>query len=338
MHSIHAIAALGIAAALTAQTAAAAPLALGDIVVTDYFLTPSVIRIDPVNGAQATISSGGLLGNPTGVAIDDFGIVYVIDEGGKIVRVDPAAYDAGDPDGNQQVVSQGGLLTTPQSGDFDADGTLLVAAQAGSKLVRVDPDAFNPLDPAANQTLVASVDLLSAPKDVAVDRATGNAYVTSFATDRVIRVEPNGTQTIAALGGLLQSPTGIAREADGHLIVRGDVNTIVRIDPDAYTGADPAANQQYVSKGGLLVLVNDVAVEASGDVVATDGFEWWVSRIDPDAYAPADPDGNQTLLSPQGAPSLLTSPIAIDVYTPEPAASLGTALAFALLAMRAAKR
>ena len=338
MHSPRAIAALILAAALAAHSASAAPLALGDIVVTDFFFTPSVIRVDPVSGEQTTISSGGLLGNPNGVAVDDFGIVYVIDTGGKIVRVDPAAYDAGDPSANQQLVSQGGLLTTPQDGDFDADGTLLVAVQAGSKLVRVDPDAFDPLDPAANQTLVASVDLLSVPKDVAVDRATGNAYVTSFATDRVIRVEPDGTQTIAALGALLQSPTGIAREADGHLIVRGGPNAIVRIDPDAYTGANPAANQQYVSAGGFLVLVNDVAVEASGDVVATDGFGYSVSRIDPAAYSPADPDGNQTLVSPQDASSLFTYPIAIDVYTPEPANALLMAAALAALAVRASMR
>lgn len=338
MHSTRAIAALGTALAFAAHAASAAPLALGDLVVTDYFFTPSLIRVDPASGEQTTISSGGLLGNPNGVAVDDFGIVYVIDTAGTIVRVDPAAYDAGDPDANQQLVSQGGLLTTPQDADFDADGTLLVAVQAGSKLVRVDPDAFDPLDPAANQTLVASVDLLSSPKDVAVDRATGNAYVTSFATDRVVRVEPDGTQTIAALGGLLQSPTGIAREADGRLIVRGDVNSIVRIDPDAYTGANPAANQEYVSAGGLLVLINDVAVEASGDVVATDGFEWWVSRVDPDAYSPSDPDGNQTLVSPQGAASLFTYPIAIDVYTPEPAGGLLMAAALATLALRSSMR
>jgi sugar lactone lactonase YvrE len=326
--------ALGFAAMLATHTASAAPLALGDIVVTDFLLTPSVIRVDPVSGEQTTISSGGLLGNPNGVAVDDFGIVYVIDTGGKIVRVDPAAYDAGDPDANQELVAQGGLLTTPQDGDFDADGTLLVAAQAGSKLVRVDPSAFNALDPDANQTLVTSGDLLSSPKDVAVDRATGNAYVTSFSTDRVIRVAPNGTQTIAALGALLESPTGIAREADGHLVVRGDPNGIVRIDPDAYTGADPGANQEYVSVGGLLVLINDVAVEASGDVVATDGFGYSVSRIDPDAYSPADPDGNQTLVSPQDVFTLFTNPVAIDVYTPEPAAELLGAVALASLVRR----
>jgi sugar lactone lactonase YvrE len=337
MHSTRAIAALGFVAALAAHAASAAPLVLGDIVVTDFFFTPSVIRVDPVSGEQTTISSGGLLGNPNGVVVDDFGLVYVIDTGGKIVRVDPAAYDAGDPDANQQVVSQGGLLTTPQDADVDADGTLLVAVQAGSKLVRVDPDAFNPLDPAANQTLVASADLLSAPKDVAVDRATGVAYVTSFATDRVVRVAPNGVQTIAALGALLESPVGIAREAEGKLIVRGGPNALVRIDPDAYTGADPGANQAYVSAGGLLVLINDVAVEASGTVVATDGIDNRVSRIDPDAYSPADPDGNQTIVSPQGASSLFTSPIAIDVYTPEPAASLGMAIALAGLAFVARK-
>jgi len=326
-----------VAALLAASTASAAPLAIGDIVVTDQF-TSSVLRIDPVSGAQATISAGGHLVNPTGVAVDATGMVFVIDSGGVIVRVDPAAYDAGNPGTNQEVVAQGALLTTPQDGTFDADGTLLVAVQTGSKLVRVDPNAFDPLHVEANQTLVASGDLISAPKDVAVDPATGTAYVTCFNTHRVVRVEPNGAQSLVAAGGsLFQGPVGIAREADGHLIVRGAPNGILRIDPDAFDGGNLYANQSYVALAGLLSLVNDTAVEANGDLVSSDGFAEisHVVRVHPATYDAAHPEANQTELSPQG---ILTSPLAIAVFAPEPSAVLLAAVATAALAARRRSR
>jgi hypothetical protein len=118
---------------------------------------------------------------------------------------------------------------------------------------------------------------------------------------------------------MVQGPVGIAREADGHLIVRGAVNGILRIDPDAFNAGDGYANQSYVSVGGMLSLVNDTAVEANGDLVSTDGFAFDVVRADPDSYDAAHPDANQTLLSPQG---VLTSPLAIAVFAPEPSVSL----------------
>jgi hypothetical protein len=191
--------------------------------------------------------------------------------------------------------------------------------------VRVDPDAYDPLDPDANQTLVTSGDLLNAPRDVAIDLATGDAYVPNFSTHSIVRVTPGGAQSLVAQGGTFTSPRAIAIEDDGKLLAPGLPNTILRIDPDAFVPATPASNQTTIASGGELFTVNDVALEAGGTLVATDLFLFHVVRIDPDAYDPLDPDANQDIVA---SGNLLTTPLAIAVV-PEAGAGSGAVVAVA---------
>jgi DNA-binding beta-propeller fold protein YncE len=73
--------------------------------------TGAIVRVDPVNGAQTVVSSGGQFQNPVGVAIGPNGELLVadadaLDGNGALFRVDPAS-------GEQQVISSGGAFEEP---------------------------------------------------------------------------------------------------------------------------------------------------------------------------------------------------------------------------------
>jgi sugar lactone lactonase YvrE len=98
-----------------------------------------VIRVDPLSGAQTTVSADGSFVNPSGVALDADGDILVADpdtvvgSSGRVTRVDPAS-------GVQTTVSEGGTFVDPTGVALEADGDILVA-DARADLIRVDPTA-----------------------------------------------------------------------------------------------------------------------------------------------------------------------------------------------------
>ncbi|MER5967285.1 hypothetical protein [Streptomyces sp. NPDC002057] len=104
-------------------------------------LTSRVVRIDPVAGSRTTVTSGGELRSPVGVAVDGHGGILVADTNafggsGGVIRVDPAT-------GAQTTVASGGAFAGPRAVAVEADGSLLVldneALSGAGTLFRVDP-------------------------------------------------------------------------------------------------------------------------------------------------------------------------------------------------------
>jgi sugar lactone lactonase YvrE len=100
-----------------------------------------VIRVDPVTGAQTTVSSGGLFSDPIGIAVEADGNILVADRFaglgtppfffGGLIRVDPAT-------GAQTTLSSlANDLTNPTAVAVEADGNII--ADTASGLRRVDP-------------------------------------------------------------------------------------------------------------------------------------------------------------------------------------------------------
>jgi DNA-binding beta-propeller fold protein YncE len=94
----------------------------------------------------------------------------------------------------------------------------------------------------------------------------------------VIRVDPaTGAQTVVASGGFFLYPTGVALEADGHVLVANSGisrGSVLRIDPA--TGA-----QTVLASGGFVVYPFGVAVEADGNILVADPSARAVIRVDP---------------------------------------------------------
>ncbi len=242
---------LGASLWLGAGESAAVALNPGDIIVADYdaFGGPGgVIRVDPVTGAQTTISSGGSFVQPFGIAIDAAGNLLVTDHlafggSGGIIRVDPTT-------GAQTTISSGGSFVQPRGIAIDAAGNLLVADYAafggGGGIIRVDPTT------GAQTTIASGGSFVFGLYGIAID-AAGSLLVADLnafgGSGGIIRVDPTtGAQTTIASGGSFVEPYGIAIDAAGSLLVVdarafGGLGGIIRVDPT--TGA-----QTTIASGG----------------------------------------------------------------------------------------
>jgi streptogramin lyase len=231
-------------------------------VVCSGFLEPYVYGVDPLTGAMRTISSGGSLVAPGGLAVAPDGDILVVDSGADaLVRIDAVS-------GVQSVVSQGGLLDGAVAVAIERSGQILVGG-TWTGLARVDPgtgaqallapssETFRPscLVVEASGTIVASDDgidgfgglhrvdpvtgassLFSTVSDtgmcVAIE-SSGSLLVSSLVAREVVRVDPGtGAGHLLSAGGLLVLPDGIAVTDTGSVVVANQTS-LVRIDPSS---------------------------------------------------------------------------------------------------------
>jgi hypothetical protein len=219
----------------------------------------SIERFDPTafgGDPAANRETVGALAGATGIALDGDGTLLVADGGGnRIVRVDPDAFQPGDPSANQSPVSSGGLLDGPL--DVAIDLQLDVAyCTTSTRVVAIDLAA----DPGSNQQLVTANPFVWASLAVLADGRIAAAG--PFGVARMDPAEmPPVSPSVVASGGELQEPTGLAVEAGGSLVVPefsdGDV---VRIFPDAFDPNDKPANQEIVSHFDLAPDLHGIAV------------------------------------------------------------------------------
>jgi probable HAF family extracellular repeat protein len=106
-----------------------------------------------VQGVPEVISSGGFLANPRGLATDCRSQVYTVDEGARIVRIDPESHD--------HTILAAGDFAGVESLDIDGFGRLVLSQPLanGGRILRVDP-----LD--GSTQVLAEGDLLGDPRDL----------------------------------------------------------------------------------------------------------------------------------------------------------------------------
>ena len=169
---------------LAADASYATILRPGDILVADInaFSQPShsppnggIVRIDPVTGAQTTVSSLGDFASPTWIALDRNGDLLVTDfDLNAIFRVNPVT-------GSQTLVSSGGLLQDPEQLMIDDSGDIIVAS-IFQGIIRVNAIT-------GAQSIISSGNHLSLPRGVAIDH-NGDIIVVEEENRAIIRVDP----------------------------------------------------------------------------------------------------------------------------------------------------
>ena len=216
-----------------------------------------VIKVNPLTGEKTVIASGGLLRMPFGVVIDAAGQLIVSDSE-RLIRINPET-------GAQSLIADNshGDLGWPCGLAMEHNESIVVANL--HTVVRVN------LNSSHIQTVCAGGSLLY-PLCVAV-ADNGDLIVLNMAFPaEILRVSPNGAQTIIARGSLLNHPQAIAVQGD-HIFVTDVVGSdgnfgIGRvIDVDARTG-----EQSVLAEGDYLCGPVGITVDEDGQLVVGDPY------------------------------------------------------------------
>ena len=234
------------------------------------------------DGGPATIA---LLNNPTGVAEDSQGNLYIADTLNNVVRkvaagtgiiTTVAGTNFGGYSGDNGPATSA-ELNGPSGIAFDAAGDLYIADSVNNVIRRVAADTGIITTVAGNGTSGESGDNgpatgaeMNSPAAVAVDTA-GNLYISDSAANRVRKVAAaTGTITTYAGGGtglsygnigdggpatsaILSYPKGLALDTNGNLYIADSLDEVIR-EVNATTGSISTVAGHYtgIGEGGYL--------------------------------------------------------------------------------------
>ena len=207
-------------------------------------LAGTVVAVDTSN----TVTGQPLFANPSGVAVDAVGNVYVADAGNnRICKVSPAGVTttlAGNENpGANNGTGAAATFNNPTGVALDATGNVYVADFLNNMIRKITPGGVV-------STLVGSGDIGSSdgqgtaasfyfPNSLTVD-ASGNVYVTDDINNLIRKITPDGTVTTIAGSGIagfvngagtadsFSDPSGIAVNTSGDLYVADANNNAIR--------------------------------------------------------------------------------------------------------------
>jgi hypothetical protein len=216
-----------------------------------------VFKIDATTGAYSTVTSGGYLQYPGSLCLLPGGSLIVTDAGtpGAVVGVDAAT-------GVQTLIRPGQAYASTAS----ASGVVHVAIPDPAQLVEPACYLYR-LDTTTGDTVRISNTHFHCQCNLATE-TNGNLIITQPKAHSVERVYPlaGGAVQIVSSGGQLVSPTGVAVESDG---------TIVVTDAHGLPGCDPPGGPE--SCAGLLFRI-DPATGAQS--VMSQSSYWRLGGID----------------------------------------------------------
>ena len=248
------------------------------------------------NGVGTYRGDGGLatsasLYNPTGIAVDTSGNIYIADAyNNRIRKVNTAGIIstvAGN--GTAGYSGDGGLATSaelynPWGITIDNTGNLYIADRGTSRIRKVNTTGIISTI-AGNGRLgyygdggLATAAQINLPTGVAIDNVTGDLYISTYYSytnnnsNRIRKIDTNGfISTVAgnnipgyngdggaAVYAELNNPAGVAVDAMGNLYIADAGNNRIREIKKVLTGADSA---------GHLELVSDTAIKYFGDTI-----------------------------------------------------------------------
>ncbi|WP_197414090.1 NHL repeat-containing protein [Terracidiphilus gabretensis] len=206
-------------------------------------------------GAQTALFSS--LNNPSGIAVDASGNVYIADTNHNQVLKE--TYSAGSY--IQSTIGSG--LRLPQGVAVDASGNVYIADTGNTRVLK---ETFS--SGSYTQSTVVTGTASNGFIAVAVD-ASGNVYVADFIGNQVLKETFSaGSYTQSTVGTGLNFPASVAVDAGGNVyIANGENNNVLIVPP-----SDPACATagDCTTVGTSLNFPQGVAVDASGNIYIAD--------------------------------------------------------------------
>jgi len=311
-----------------ASSTQAAPLAIGDIVVSDN-TNDALWLVDPTGANNPTqLTNGNKLSDVGHVAIDNAGRVFVAEANATagqfngIVQYDPVTNT------QSEFASFGSIFAAAPTGiAIESDGSFIVTDRFNNTLYRVSSDGstINEITPTSGPNLLSG----NQPWGVAIDPSSGNIIVAVKDSDSIVSIDPtSGDQTLLTSGGDIDGPRGVSVDSDGNIYIAADTDTspsetggqIILWDGSAQTVLDVTP-----SPGALF----DITLDADQNNLLAPGPGNFSDSIQGKVaiYSLSD---ESTTLEPDGFFSNF-KPVGIAVYTPIPEpGSLGLFAGFLL--------
>ncbi len=261
------------------------------------------------DGGQATFAS---LSNPSGVAVDGSGNLYIADQGNQRIRMVSAGGTittvAGS--GTRGYSGDGGPATSanfwnPVGVAVDGNGNLYIAdsnnnrirmVSAGGTITTVAGNGGNVYSGDGGPAASAS---LSYPYAVAID-GSGNLYIADLMNRRIRKVSADGTITTVAGNGTpvysgdggpaasasLQSPYGVAVDGGGNFYIADYYNQRTRkvsadgtITTVAGNGANGFSGDGGPAASARLSYPSGVAMDGSGNLYIADQYNQRIRMV-----------------------------------------------------------
>ena len=261
------------------------------------------------SGSSEGTGSAARFSNPTGVAVDGSGNVYVADKGNNKIRKVTPAGEVSTLAGNGLTGSSDGLGSSatfyqPAGVAVDSSGNVYVAELVNQTIRRITPAGLvSTLAGSASQ--IGSSDGTGSaarfwqPAGVAVD-GSGTIYVAESGNNTIRKITPGGAVSTLA-GSALQigsndgtgsaarfyGPSAVAVDGSGNMYVAdnsnntirkitaaGVVNTLAGIasQPGSSDGTGAAASFNYP---------HGVAVDGNGNVYVADNYNSTIRKVTP---------------------------------------------------------
>lgn len=236
--------------------------------------------------------------NPTGIAIDPDGVVYIADTGSnKIRRLASGSVST----------FAGGVsasLNAPTGIAMDAAGNIFVSDTYNHKIKKVSPDGTVSLFAGSGEADwtdgIGSAASFNRPTGLAVD-ASGNVFVADTYNHKIRKISANGRVSTYAGSGYagardgmginasFNHPAGLAIDASGNLYVCDTSNHLVRKiaqsgEVSIYAGSGSAGNNDGSLMAASFQYPSGIAIDTQGKVYVADTGNNRIRKIDPDGW------------------------------------------------------
>ena len=245
------------------------PFARGTLARTAADARPTPVPLAaPVPGLGTPTAALDLEGYTTQYTAEGFGSLWLpLDGRGEVIRVDAAT------GAEQARLDVGGDPAAVD--DLHSDPHSVAASSDGIWVTLVADHAIGFIDPATD-TLGRRIDLGVEPYAMAIDG--GDAWVTSFTDDVLVKVDLEGGQVTESIP--VTKPTGVAVGAGGVWVVEHRSNAVVMVRPESDT-VEARIELGEERPNDLCGFCVENIIVAEGSVWTADNERRSVTRIDP---------------------------------------------------------